>query len=192
MDGFVGEIRAFPFYVPDGWLACDGSTYPITQYQPLYSIIGNNFSRGLTPPQGCFFVPDLRGQVLVGAKTSDGDFSSVGCSGGNVVASMNYTQMASHTHSINAVLHTADQIQSITNQPSSQLFLTNTTNKPASGTPLAVRTFAAYPASAPSNLTQLSAGSVTAMGGGAAHENRQPYLTFTYCICYIGEYPIRP
>jgi microcystin-dependent protein len=38
----------------------------------------------------------------------------------------------------------------------------------------------------------MGAGSFTTVGGGGAHENRQPYLVLSACIALIGVYPSRP
>ena len=57
-DGFVGQISLFPYaFVPVDFVACDGSTYQIQQYQALYALIGQKYGgSGST-----FAVPDLRG-----------------------------------------------------------------------------------------------------------------------------------
>ena len=41
---YVGEIRmlAFP-RIPTGWLACDGSVQPISQYEVLYTLLGTTY-----------------------------------------------------------------------------------------------------------------------------------------------------
>lgn len=68
MDAFAGEIRAFPAaYLPEGWLACDGTAYPPVQYQKLFALIGNLYGGdGVST----FNVPDLRGgMVAIGAGT---------------------------------------------------------------------------------------------------------------------------
>ena len=41
----------------------------------------------------------------------------------------------------------------------------------------------------PTNLAPLVAGSVTNVGGGQAHENRQPQLGLTFCIALVGIFP---
>jgi microcystin-dependent protein len=46
-------------------------------------------------------------------------------------------------------------------------------------------------APAPSTLTGLSAASIPPVGGGQAHENRQPFLTLNLCIALQGIFPSR-
>ncbi len=56
MDNFIGEIRTFAFSnPPEGWLECNGAELSVTQYQPLFAVIGTRFGRsGLT-----FAVPNF-------------------------------------------------------------------------------------------------------------------------------------
>jgi len=48
--------------VPEGWLLCDGQSVSTTEYQNLYSAIGNVFGGDATN----FNLPDLRGQFIRG------------------------------------------------------------------------------------------------------------------------------
>lgn len=44
METFIGAIELFPFsFEPMDWLLCDGRLLQITQYDVLYSLIGNQF-----------------------------------------------------------------------------------------------------------------------------------------------------
>ena len=54
------------FAVPTGWLACNGLAVSQIVYNALYSVIGNKFSRGVTPNPGLFFLPDLTFAVPMG------------------------------------------------------------------------------------------------------------------------------
>lgn len=62
----IGSIAAFGgVFIPDGWLACDGSMMAISQNVALYEAIGNAFGG---PPDIAFKVPDLSGPTaIVGA-----------------------------------------------------------------------------------------------------------------------------
>ena len=64
-DGpLVGSLAAFGgIFVPDGWLACDGSMLPIGGNVALYEVIGNAFG-GQNP---IFALPNLNGMALYGA-----------------------------------------------------------------------------------------------------------------------------
>lgn len=68
----IGAVVAFagntlPEAHGEGWLACDGSSYPPAddKYKALYDVIG--FIYGQDTKTGNFLVPDYRGQFLRGA-----------------------------------------------------------------------------------------------------------------------------
>lgn len=45
-DSYIASVSTFlgsPSRLPAGWLACNGQTLRIQDYQPLYSIIGNRY-----------------------------------------------------------------------------------------------------------------------------------------------------
>ncbi|MFH6786221.1 MULTISPECIES: phage tail protein [Methylobacterium] len=51
--------------IPAGYLLCDGTLVSQSQYPSLFNAIGFNF--GANPPQGQFYLPDLRGRFVRGA-----------------------------------------------------------------------------------------------------------------------------
>jgi microcystin-dependent protein len=59
----TGEIRTFAFgFTPEDWLACDGSSLKISQYQNLFSLLGTTYGGdGMTS----FNLPDLRGRNII-------------------------------------------------------------------------------------------------------------------------------
>ena len=72
----IGEIRLFAgTTAPNGWLFCDGQSLPVSQYLPLFSILG--FAYGGDQVQ-TFDVPDLRDRVAVGADSNIPDGSAFG------------------------------------------------------------------------------------------------------------------
>jgi len=61
-DYILGQILLLAFKwspPPLNSVACDGSTYNISQYQALYSLIGNVY--GGNQAAGTFAVPNLKG-----------------------------------------------------------------------------------------------------------------------------------
>ena len=61
MDPFVGEVRMVGFnFEPVGWLTCDGRILQVSQYQALFSLLGNIYGGNGT---STFALPDLRGRV---------------------------------------------------------------------------------------------------------------------------------
>jgi microcystin-dependent protein len=64
MAGMIMMWGGLSDQVPDGWLICDGSTVSQTQYPDLYTAVQDNF--GKNPPDGEFYLPDLRGRFVRG------------------------------------------------------------------------------------------------------------------------------
>lgn len=94
---FLGMIVTWPIdFAPQGWLFCEGQELQVSQYQALYSLLGNNFggSAGRT-----FKLPDLRGRVVVGCNTTTSTLpmypigTNMGNNGANPV-------LPQHTHAI--------------------------------------------------------------------------------------------
>ncbi len=60
MDGFIGEIRYFPFrFVPNGFIPCDGRLLSIFNATALFSLIGIRYGGDGSRD---FRIPDLRGK----------------------------------------------------------------------------------------------------------------------------------
>lgn len=85
---------------PSGWLLCDGSTYTVTAYPTLYSVIQNAF--GGTPSVN-FAVPDLRGKTTIGAGAGPGLTSrALYGTGGEESHILSVDEMPAHTHTVQA------------------------------------------------------------------------------------------
>jgi len=191
MDAFIGEIRALPFtFVPYGWILCDGQNLNINQYQALFAVISYQYNA--TPPTGTFSVPNLLGKTGVGAGTGPGLTPRTnGQAGGTETVQLTAAQIPIHTHSFTGAVGGANFRKPV---PSDTTFyLTNTGYGPTGAT-----TFTAasgYTGTMPSiglNPASISSvGGVAATNTAAPHENKQPYLTLMYCICYNGNYPSR-
>lgn len=104
MDAYIGEIRAFPYtYMPDGWLPCDGSLLAISQFSPLFALIGTMYGGNGTTTFG---LPDLRGRAAT--QCGQGPLGNLECgetggtagSHGNGVATLAFTaaNLPAHTH----------------------------------------------------------------------------------------------
>lgn len=73
---YLPPKEATSYVIPDGWLELNGSTtIKVSDYPELYALYGNTYggTAGVT-----FGVPDARGKVLAGYKSSDSDFNAVG------------------------------------------------------------------------------------------------------------------
>jgi len=168
-DQFIGEIRAFGFsYAPQDWAFCDGSLLPIAPYQALYSVIGITYGGdGKTT----FGLPDLRGKAGMG---ETGNVLNV--ASGSTTVTLDASTMPMHTHGLNANATRPTLATATGNLPSRIL---------DANTDVFIST-ATSPA-----LTTLSPLTVSVVGSGLPHENRQPFQTLNFCIALEGNYPLR-
>ena len=165
-EPFLGEIRIFSFnFPPKGWALCNGQFLPINQNQALFSLFGTMYGGN---GQTTFALPNLRGQVPihVGAGFIQGQ------AGGTESVTITQTQMPQHLHVLMAV--NTDGTSAV---PGPTMMLANSKNyeqyRPAT------------------NLTTMTPGSVTSIGGSQAHINMQPYLVLNFCVALQGIFPSR-
>ena len=172
-DPFVGEIRLFGFpRVPNGWLACNGASLPISQYDVLFTLIGTTYGGdGVTT----FCPPDLRGRVPISQGTGGGlTPRTLGEISGEESHTLLFPEMPSHGH---ALLSTRNA---------------GTTPTPGPAVHLAAASLSASKLYAPqANVPSydVMAASVTPTGNNQSHDNMMPTLTGNYCICFAGVFP---
>jgi microcystin-dependent protein len=169
---YVGEIRLFGFSrVPTGWLPCDNSLQPISEYEPLFQLIGTIYGGD---GQTTFATPDLSGRVPIHQGTGPGLSTYViGAAAGSENITLISTQLPTHSH---PYLVTDSLANSKTVESSVELgaitgdtmYVTDMTGATAIKTSPAA--------------TQPS-------GSTGTHENTMPTLTAQYCIAYAGIYP---
>ena len=94
----VGTVALWPATsIPNGWLACDGSTFNSTEYPQLASVLGDTYgqSSGTT-----YYLPNLKGRVVVGKGVSSGS----GDWGGSESVAIT-DSIISHSHNMNSHTH---------------------------------------------------------------------------------------
>jgi microcystin-dependent protein len=169
MDAYTGEIRMFAGnYAPQNWMLCDGSLLNITQYSPLYSLIGTIYGgNGSTN----FALPDLRGRVPVHAGQLSGSSFNLGQSSGAEHVVLGQSNLPAHTHNMQGLNVAADA-----NDP---------TNRVAANANI----YAQNPDA--STIAAFDSHTVQADGGTQNHENMMQFQVINYIICVNGEYPPR-
>jgi microcystin-dependent protein len=156
---------------PAGYLLCDGSGYPVTDYPELFGVIGYGFGGS----SGTFNVPNMVNAIPVGS----GDTFGLGDTGGLARVTLSADEIPSHSHSATAptVIDTGHSHVEGTTLPTA---ITIGAGVPA---PAAVPSIGST-APALTGITVL-APDIGYTGGGNSHENMPPYVATAYII-YAG------
>jgi microcystin-dependent protein len=162
---FAGEATA----VPTGWLLCDGAAYNTSTYPALFNLIGATY--GAAPGQ--FRVPDLRGRGPMGRDAGQTEFAALGQTGGSKTHTLSLNELPAHDH------QGAQSAGNHRHNVGTRNFFTSmalagvNTNPGGDGSDTDLRfTFSA------GDHTH----TISSEGGGAAHNNLQPYLTMNFII----------
>jgi len=175
MDPYVGEIRLFAgSYAPQGWLLCDGTSYPISNYDTLYAVIGTTYGgNGVS----VFNVPDLRDKLPIGQGQGTGlSPRTIGQSVGTSAVTLNQSNMPAHTHPVNGTQNLATATV-----PAPTLMLGTLARPPATSV------FYGQPAGASEKAFAPQA--LAAAGSSLPHSNMMPSLSVNYIIAWTGIYP---
>lgn len=160
-DPFLSEIRMMSFnFAPRGWALCNGQLLPISQNQALFALLGTSFGGD---GQTNFALPNLQGRVPIHV----GNGHNLGAAGGSSSVTLTTAQMPTHSH-----LVSANAANGTTANPTNNL-LASYLNGYA---PVA-------------STTTLAPDELTSAGGSQPHENRQPFLTISFCIALQGIFP---
>lgn len=161
-DPYLAEIRLMSFvFPPKGWALCNGQLLPINQNQALFSLLGTTYGGN---GQTNFALPNLRGRVPI----HEGAGYSLGQAAGQEFHTITQAEMPMHTHPV-AVSSTATG--GVASPNGAFLGGGNNAYRPGPGS------------------TTLNPATVTSVGGSQPHENRQPYLTLSFCIALQGIFP---
>lgn len=168
-DQFLAEIRIMTTdFAPKGWAKCDGQVLPITQNTALFSLLGTQYGGdGRTT----FALPDLRERMPMhpgqGPGLSQRDQAEAG---GVASVALKPSEMPRHDHQL---MHSGTAASSA-----------------APGLSAGFGSTASVPMYAAGGTTSAAA-ALAPSGRGAAHNNRQPFLTLNFCIALQGEFPQR-
>ncbi|WP_020408656.1 phage tail protein [Hahella ganghwensis] len=175
-EPYISEIKIFGFgWPPLKWALCDGQLLPISQNTALYSLVGTAYGGD---GRANFGIPELRGRTPVHQGSLGNYQYARGNMGGAETVTLRLNQLAAHTHTVSAALDNGEFNPGY----EGAYFATcidGKTDQPAS----------VYRSA--TNLAQLNPSIVSSIGGGQAHENRQPSLVMSFCIALEGVYPSR-
>jgi microcystin-dependent protein len=163
-EPFLSEIRIMSFaFAPKGWAQCNGQLLPINQNQALFALLGTTFGGD---GRVNFALPNLQGRTPIHV----GQGHTLGEPGGEPAHTLAAPEMPEHTHA----------------------FAGNTSASGGSASPNNAYLGGGnnvYAAPSAGTLTPLTAASVSAVGGGQAHQNLQPFLALNFCIALQGIFP---
>ena len=165
---YVGEIRIFAGnFAPNGWLMCDGSLVPISEFETLFNLIGTTYGGD---GQQTFGLPDLRGRVPLSQGTGSGLSTRViGEQGGTEMVTLTTQQIPNHQH---ALVATAS---------------VGSLSSPANATAAQGPQIQLYIEDAQDS--NMAAGAVGMAGGNKPHDNMMPYICINYIISLYGVFP---
>ena len=170
MDPFVAEIRIYPFnFAPKGWAFCDGQLLPISQNTALFSLLGTTYGGD---GKSNFALPDMQGNAPMHPGQGPGlSLHDLGETGGSDTVTLLQSEIPLHSHGL-----IASATDGNNTKPAGQLF--------AQGVGVSI-----WGTVAPN--TQFNTSTLAPAGGGQPHNNRQPYLTLSFCIAMQGVFPPR-
>lgn len=162
---YVGEIRMFAGnFAPAGWMFCEGQLLPISEYEPLFQLIGTTYGGD---GQSTFALPDLRGRIPI----HQGNGFILAETGGVEEITLTVQQIPAHTHPLLGSQNTASS--------------TDTTGNVGAR----VTGAAVFPYGTDAPLQPLSPLAVSSVGGSQPHTNFQPYLCVDFIISLFGIFP---
>lgn len=210
MEPIIGMIMLWPVpWVPQGWLACEGQTLPVSEYMALYSLIGPTYGGDGV---NTFKLPDLRGRVPVGSGSGPGlPHFQMGTAGGDCIEqiALSVSNLPSHTHefqdaTVDMPASTADVNIKVSTDDGERDQAQNNdylAKGVVSGRPAAIyRGEAINSVNLAGTTATIPASSVPVTGhvGMTGHgesvlvKTMQPFLTIRYIIAWQGIYPQRP
>jgi len=169
-EPFLGEIQIVPYnFAPRGWAFCNGQILPISQNTALFSILGTTYGGNGTTN---YALPNLQGATPIHWGQGAGLSSYiVGDVGGTPSVTLLSSEMPAHTHQLSGDGSAA------------------TTGTPNASESLGKADVPMY--NGATSLTPMSNSAIGVAGGGAPHNNLQPYLVLSFVIAMQGVYPSR-
>jgi len=161
---YLGQLMLIAFnFAPKGYALCNGQLLSINQNAALFSLLGTTYGGdGIRN----FALPNLQSRVAISA----GAGFVLGQLSGSESVTLTTAQMPIHTHTL-----------TVSNS-------TTTTSKTPSGSTVGAGANSSSPYSTAATGVMAST-ALSLTGGGAAHENRSPYLVLNWVIALVGIFP---
>lgn len=197
MEAMTSMIFMVPFdWAPDGWLSCQGQVLQMSQYQAVFSLIGNRYGGdGRTT----FGLPNLSGRTAIGAgqsPTNPGSRYVVSQVYGSETTTLAAANLPAHTHPATFAPTMGSQNVTLPAVTGSQKVTVNVASSasnaaPGTGTVLAagtatVKLYTAYPPAAPATMTALNDASATLSGNPAIPQQTVSVNTVTGGAVTVG------
>ena len=161
---YIGEIRMFAGnFAPVGWNFCEGQLLPISEYEPLFNLIGTTYGGD---GESTFALPDMRGRIPL----HQGNNYLLAETGGAETVTLSVNQIPSHTHALLASSGAGSQAS-----PKEGFFAGHRDHKVFANTQ--------------SPQAYLSPSTVIPVGGSQPHYNFPPYLCVNFIISLFGIFP---
>lgn len=177
-DPYYGEIRIFAGnYAPENWAICDGRLLQISEYSPLFALIGTTYGGDGVRT---FAIPDLRGRLPIhmGQYSAQNDTPvtyTIGSAAGTETVTVTTAQMPAHTHVANGQSANGTQpgpAGGVWAAPGGKFqYLDNLTG---------------------ATMKTMDPDLIANAGGSQPHNNVMPYLAMNYIIALQGYWPDRP
>jgi microcystin-dependent protein len=177
----IGSLQAYAgSSAPTGWLMAQGQAISRVTFSSLFEIVGTTY--GVGDGSATFNLPDLRGRIPTGVDTSQSEFNVLGETGGAKTHTLTSNEMPSHTHVQNAHTHTQNAHgHDFTARWQGSSSVGVNMSAPSFGTAYGLGGGYVEAATATNqNTTAINQNT----GGGAAHNNLQPYIALNYIIKY--------
>lgn len=174
--------------VPNGWLACDGSSVATAAYPTLFAVVGYSYGGS----GASFTLPDLRNRIAIGAGTGAGlTARSLGAIGGAATVTLNSAEsgLASHAHTVTETAHTHTisetshaHLLSFSQSAGGVPFIFGANVLRYGSTVISYVTGTTDVGFSVNSSTVGGSVSTTAATTATGHSNKQPTMTLTYLI----------
>lgn len=180
---YLSEIRMMSFnFAPKGWALCNGQLLSISQYQPLFSLLGTTYGGdGIRT----FGLPNLQGNVPLGWGTAaNGTYYNLGQASGEANHTLLVTEIPQHNHVMTASAAQAP-LNATGRVPGPTVGLAEAVADVSNvGTPVNT-----YGTASPTGI--MAGNALANEGGNQPHANQQPYAVINFCIALQGIFPSR-